>query len=126
MQFYIIFYNSNPIAMPGGELVSATDANKRKAFNWVERISANSGTVPAPSILAALELKPDAIWLLSDGLFSQQACDVIQQANADSSVQIHTIAFHDNRGEAPLKRIARENRGKYRFVQDTSSRRRRQ
>ena len=27
MQFYIIFYNSNPNAMPGGELVSAADAN---------------------------------------------------------------------------------------------------
>ena len=125
MQFYIIFYNSNPNAMPGGELVSASDANKRKAFNWVEHISAESGTNPAPAILAALELKPDAIWLLSDGLFSQQACDVIQQANADSSIQIHTIAFHDNHGEAPLKRIAQENRGKYRFVQDTSPRRRR-
>jgi hypothetical protein len=125
MQFYIIFYNSKPNAMPGGELVSAADANKRKSFNWVEYISAGGGTNPAPAILAALELKPDAIWLLSDGLFSQQACDVIQQANANSSVQIHTIAFHDNRGEAPLKRIAQENRGKYRFVQDTSTRRRR-
>ena len=125
MQFYIIFYNSNPNSMPGGELVSAAEANKRKAFNWVERISAGGGTNPAPAILAALELKPDAIWLLSDGLFSQQACDVIQQANTKNRVQIHTIAFHDNNGEAPLKRIAQENRGKYRFVQDSSPRRRR-
>ena len=125
MKFYIFFYNSKPIAMPGGELVSAADSNKRKAFNWVEHISAGGGTNPAPAILAALELKPDAIWLLSDGLFSQQACEVIQQANAKSRSQIHTIAFHDNNGEAQLKRIAQDNRGKYRFVQDASPRQRR-
>jgi uncharacterized protein with von Willebrand factor type A (vWA) domain len=111
--------------MPGGELVSAAEANKRKSFNWVEHISAGGGTNPSPAILAALELKPDAIWLLSDGRFSPQVCDVIQQANANSSIQIHAIAFHDNNGEAQLKRIAQENRGKYRFVQDTSPRRRR-
>ncbi len=125
MQFYIIFYNSTPIAMPGGKLVSASDANKRKAFNWVEHISAGGGTNPAPAILAALDLKPDAIWLLSDGLFSPQVCDVIQQANAESRIQIHTIAFYDNHGEAQLLRIAQDNRGKYRFVQDASTRRRR-
>jgi VWA domain-containing protein len=125
MKFYIFFYNSTPIAMPGKQLIPAVQANKTKAFNWVEHITTGGGTQPAPAVLEALKLKPDAIWLLSDGLFSQQACDEIRQANSDGKVQIHTIAFHDNHGEAQLKRIAQENRGKYRFVQDTSPRRRR-
>ena len=53
---------------------------------------------------------------VSDGLFDESAADVIRTANPGRRVRIHTIAFYDNEGEAVLRRIAEENRGKYRFV----------
>ena len=82
----------------------------------MEHVSSGGGTLPAEAMLKAISLKPDAIWLLSDGIFGEHACDVIGNANRGSRISIHTIAFYDNQGEAQLKRIAGENNGKYRFV----------
>jgi len=63
-----------------------------------------------------LRFQPDAIWLLSDGLFPPAAADLIRNENPNAHTQIHTIAFYDNQGEPLLRRIAEENRGRYRFV----------
>lgn len=116
MQFYIIFYNHRYVAMPADGLVPATDAHKIRFEAWVEGIPAAGSTNPTPAVLLALSLRPNAIWLLSDGLFESSAADAIRQANPRAGVQIHTIAFHDNHGEPQLRRIAEENRGQYRFV----------
>ncbi|MBN1845520.1 MAG: VWA domain-containing protein [Sedimentisphaerales bacterium] len=124
-QFFILFYNHSFSAMPAENLVRSTDAQKAQAFQWVEQIGSSGGTDPTGAMLKALSLEPDAIWLLSDGLFHDQACTVIQQANPQAKVQIHTIAFHDNQGERQLMRIAEENRGHYRFVPGAAPIRRR-
>ncbi len=116
MKFYIIFYNQSFISMPAETLVAATKENKNRYFNWVESISAGGGTQPTEGMLKALSLKPDSIWMLSDGQFGPQVCDAIRQGNVGGKVQIHTIAFYDNTGEVQLKRIAKDNRGAYRFV----------
>jgi len=116
MQFFIIFYNHEYEAMPARGLVPATDANKRHFLNWAAAMDAGGGTDPTEAMLFALGLKPDAIWLLSDGLFSSSAADAVRQANPGAAVQIHTVAYWENSGEAVLQRIAQENRGKYRFV----------
>lgn len=116
MQFFIIFYDNRYLAMPASGLVRASEANKKKYLAWVESIGGGGGTEPVAGMQAALALKPDAIWLLSDGLFDGQDADLIGQANPGKRTQIHTIAFYDNAGEAVLQKIAEDNRGKYRFV----------
>ncbi|MCF7958544.1 MAG: VWA domain-containing protein [Phycisphaerae bacterium] len=116
MKFFIIFYNQGFIAMPAENLVAATQENKSRYFDWIEKIVAGGGTHPTEGMIKALSLKPDAIWMLSDGQFGPQACEAIRQANQGAKVQIHTIAFYDNTGEVQLKKIAEENRGAYRFV----------
>ena len=116
MEFFVIFYDHQFIPMPGDKPVRATRENLLAASKWIESIAAGGGTDPTGAMLLALSFKPDAIWLLSDGLFAVQAADAIRAANPRAKVQIHCIAFYENAGEPVLRKIAEENRGHYRFV----------
>lgn len=116
MEFYVVFYNDRTLVMPASGPVKATAQNKRKYEAWINEVIADGGTRPAEPMKMALELEPDAVWLLSDGEFEASVCSQVRDANRNARVQIHTIAFHSNAGEAQLARIARENRGVYRFV----------
>jgi len=118
--FYTLFFNTAHKAMPARDLVRATEGNKRKHFAWVSDIHAGGSTDPTSAMKLALSLKPDVIWLLSDGIFHAQAAVVIKGANPRQKVQIHTIAFYSREGEVVLRRIAEENRGRYRFVSPAS------
>ncbi len=116
-QFFIIFFNDNHRPMPADKPAKATEPNKRNLIEWVNHNALpGGGTDPRSAMLLALSLQPDAIWLLSDGLFDENACEVIRAANPGGRVVVHTIAFFENIGEPVLKRIAEENRGIYRFV----------
>jgi len=115
-QFYVIFYSSTPLALPPLRLWQATDQGKAFALRWVEGVSAEGGTEPLQAVMLALRLKPDAVFLLSDGHFSVGIAGQIRQANPGAQIRIHTLAFHDQSGEQVLKRIAEENNGIYRFV----------
>jgi hypothetical protein len=116
MKFYIIFYNNGFEPMPAEELVKASGPNKSRYLGWAEGINSRGGTDPQKAMIMALKLKPDAIWLLSDGQFNDRVCDVIRRENSGARVQIHTIAFYSQTGEDVLQRIARENLGMYKFV----------
>jgi len=118
MKFYIIFYDHQFEPMPASQLVLATQENKTHYLQWVDGIGAGGGTDPRGAMALALSFNPDAIWLLSDGLFEMRTAEDIRAANPRAKVQIHTIAFYENSGERVLQRIAAENRGKYRFVPD--------
>lgn len=125
MRFFIIFYNDQPFPMQASGLVSATVANKRQHLGWVERMSEDGWTDPREAMKLALSLKPDAVWLLSDGVFDplsdEEVCGAIRAANPGGRVQIHTIAFYDDAGGPVLRRIAGENGGVYRFVPPADS-----
>jgi hypothetical protein len=120
-KFYVIFYNQSFELMPAAGLVDATDDSKRKYLAWANTMRPEDGTDPTKAMLTALSMKPDAVWLLSDGLFPDAAADVIREANVGGKIQIHTIAFCENSGEPVLQRIAEENRGLYRFVPPSSA-----
>ncbi len=113
-KFFVIFYDSVSHPMQASGLVSATDANKMNYLPWIRSIASRGGTHPEEAMLHALSLKPDAVWLLSDGAFNDSVCDVIRVRNR--GIRIHTIAFHNPAGQAVLWRIANENGGSYMFV----------
>jgi hypothetical protein len=115
-KFFMIFYDHNYIKMESPDLVAATKENKEKYLAWAETMRSGGGTDPTEAMKEALALKPDAIWLLSDGLFPERVADAIKAANPEAKVQIHTIAFFEDSGKEVLSRIAEENRGKYRFI----------
>ena len=120
MEFYIIFFDDTHQSLQPVALARATEAGKRGQFAWVRSIRSGAGTNPTSAMTLALSLKPDVIWLLSDGMFNRDVTNVIRRANGRRKTQIHTLAFYSREGERVLKQIADENRGKYRFVSPAS------
>jgi Mg-chelatase subunit ChlD len=118
--FYVYFFSSLTFPMfdsnqPERNLLPATAANVAKLDAWVDGTSARGGTEPQDALLQALELKPEAIFLLTDGSFDANVVDAVRAANRDGVV-INTIGFMNPAGEQLLKQIAEQNRGTYRFV----------
>lgn len=123
-KFYVIFYDHRSLPMPAESLVAATTENRRTFGEWIEKADGGGGTDPRAALQAALSLKPDAIWLMADGLFEhvtqEEILELIRANNPGARIQINTIAFFDKEGEPILQRIAQENRGKYRFIPPTT------
>ena len=116
MEVCVLFYDDNFLMMDDGRLLKASKANKNKILSWVGQVASGGGTDPSAAMAKALSLKPDAIWLLSDGQFSSEIATMIGQQNHRGRVMIPTIAFFSREGEAVLRQIATENRGRYQFI----------
>ncbi len=118
-EYFIIFYNhlSYPMDEPG--LVPANEKQFEKTREWVSFVRPQGGTVPQPALLAALKMKPDAIFFLSDGLFDPGTGRDVRIRNRGKArrIPIHTIAFVNREAEGLMRTIARNSGGKYRFVQ---------
>lgn len=105
-------------AMPGGRLVRASPRGKADAIKWLDSQSPMGGTDPTSALETALRMKPDTIYLMTDGAFNDPMAvfDVLAQGNPKRTVSVNTIAFHERAMELTLKEIARLHRGDYRFV----------
>lgn len=112
-------------------MLSATNVNKRRAAEWVNSLGLGGGTDPRYGVMSGLKLKPDAIFLLSDGEFNGRAVNshgirgnprierIIEQQR-NSMVPIHTIAFEDLENRRRLRGIAAMTNGTHRFVGNVS------
>jgi len=124
-QFQIIFYNERPtmFALAGqpDRLVFGTPANRATAQQFVRGITADGGTRHEEALWMALKLQPDVIFFLTDAdqpELSPGQLQRIERAN-NGRCSINTIEF----GLGPkigednfLMRLARENNGKYAYV----------
>lgn len=124
-QFQIIFYNENPtmFALAGqpNKLVFGTPANRTTAEQFVRGITADGGTRHEEALWMALKLQPDVIYFLTDAdqpELSPTQLNKIERAN-NGHCSINTIEF----GLGPkvgdenfLMRLARENNGRYVYV----------
>jgi hypothetical protein len=116
--FLVIFFDDGFMVMPPGHLVAATARNKSLAKAWIDSMDTRGGTDPSRAMEFALGLKPETIFLMTDGQFlsAEVVNRVIDAANVGRRTSINTIAFHERAEEEELKKIARENRGDYRYV----------
>ncbi|MSQ90168.1 MAG: VWA domain-containing protein, partial [Phycisphaerales bacterium] len=120
--FYVIFFDNEELPMPPDAMVLASKSNKSTYFAWADTESvgpsSRGGTDPSGALDIALSrLKPDAIFLLTDGGFdADRSFQVINTKNADHRVEINTIGFHDRSNEAVMQQIATENHGEYRYI----------
>ncbi len=131
-RFYVIFYDTECDYMritradqDESRSVQATPANKQRLRSWAMRVEMNYGRAPYEPLEYALQkLKPDVIFLLSDGEFPKHMEELIQSENRVSNLFgetkpisiIHTISYHSREGEARMRRIAENNFGQYRHV----------
>lgn len=115
-KFFVIFFNDTSIPMPAPkDMQSASDGLKEKYLAWVDAQPADGGTEPADALRYALRLKPDTIFLLTDGSFSPKTARLLQVLNRER-VTIHTIGFSESANSALLGGIAADHAGTYRFV----------
>ncbi|HIL24442.1 MAG TPA: VWA domain-containing protein [Verrucomicrobia bacterium] len=116
-QFMIYFFSDGAQAMPANAMLAGTPKNIQWATGWVRGRSTAGGTDPTEALKWCFNLRPDTVWLLTDGQFADgPALDAIAAGNRQLKARINTLAFHDKGGADILQRIARENDGTYRFV----------
>lgn len=91
-------------------LLPANKNNKEKVIEWIRTISTGNGTQPLNAILAALDLNPEVIVVMSDGQFDGSIVSVITKKNGKKT-RIDCIGMDED--IESLRRIAQENGGKY-------------
>lgn len=111
-QFTVIFYNDGPLMMPGGAMRTVDTASKDGLTAWLRLIEPDGGTDPRAAMRTAIGLKPDVIFLLSDGLFPDGTVEDITARNKNK-IPIHCIDLSAGLGGDQLKRIAESSGGKY-------------
>ncbi len=130
-RFYVVFFDAQPDYMRLSNAnadeprsVNATPGNKAALKRWAMRISKDRGRAPYDPLRFALELKPDVIFLLSDGEFPQGIEDLLKEENKVENLFgeshpisiVHTISYHSKEGESRMRRIAEQNKGQYRYI----------
>jgi len=118
-EFHGLFFSSGaPVEMPTRRLVNATRRNKALAGEFIDRIVPEGETDPSKTIERAFAMRPDVIYLLTDGEFDRSIVDLTKRLNAGGKVTVHTIGFLYRGGEEVLKQIAEQNNGHYVFVSE--------
>ncbi len=117
-KFHVIFFNAGrPLENPPRRLVSAIRAHKETFLEFLEGVGPKGGTNPGPALHRALDLEPDLIYLLSDGVdFDADLLEKLKTWNENRKVEIYTIAYLDRSGSELLQLIARQNNGKFKYV----------
>src|SRR5690606_17153682 len=134
-RFYVFLFNWSTAPMFGpaddpGTLVHATPENVDRLRRWLAGIYPQSGTDPRRALREAFRMRPDAIFLLSDGQFNTPSeynamqgwdtsrttvFDVVARSNS-ADAQIHTIAFEDVIAAQGMSLLAERTNGQFRFV----------
>ncbi len=109
------------------KLLPASAENKRAFFRWIDGKAPTGSTEPLAALKRALALRPDAVFLFSDGLFDEQVVTETTAANARRA-QIHCLVFDElllgdasgvprvTDGAKRMRRIAEQNGGKSKIV----------
>ncbi len=123
-QFQIIFYNHKNWAFnPAGEgnrLLYATDRNKELAARFVRGMTADGGTEHEGALLAAIALRPDVIFFLTDAdeprLWPSQLERLRRRA---AGIAIHAVEFGFGPQQNPrnfLVQLAEQNGGRHTYI----------
>lgn len=138
-RFYVVFFGEETLKMrlgnaaePEPRSVYATEENKRALRRWASTLSMQPGRWPKEALTFAFKLRPDCIFLLTDGAMPDYVPEMVRSNNIVETLLdgpkprsiIHTIGFHNPEGEAILSKIAKENGGTYHFVPPNANSRR--
>jgi hypothetical protein len=111
-RFAVICYNDQAWPLPG-ELPRPADlASKDQLRRWLRLIEPDGETDPRGAMALALGLRPDAVFLLSDGEFPPGTVAAIAQKNP-RKIPIHCIDLAGGGASVTLQRIARDSGGRY-------------
>lgn len=111
-RFQVIFFSDQAVPL-SADLKLANTKNKKDVNDALHRQRPGGGTFPWPAMQKALEAKPNAIFLLSDGEFSDHVVSQITSANT-LEIPIHTVSIGSD--AVTLRKIAGQNKGFFRLI----------
>ncbi len=113
-RYLVIFYNDRVLPMPGGLPQSAEKGSAMRTLNWASLLVPDGATEPEAAMKMAIGLRPDAVFLLSDGEYPEGAADrIIANNKGPSPVLVNSIDLSGGAGGTDLKRIAERSGGQY-------------
>jgi hypothetical protein len=126
-EFNVIVFSAR-VAAWSPRLVRATEGAKKQAVEFVDRLVAAGGTSTYDALAAALGMRVEAIYLLTDGepstglIVDKDAILVaMQNQNRGVGSSIHTIGIGLGGAADPavkfLKKLAEQNHGQHRTVE---------
>ena len=116
------------------QYVQVREGHETKLRNWIYDVSLGAGTDPRRALSLAHQMKPDAVFLLSDGQFNQPRTPMSESGwldergeRVDISVQegakmiykdlpIHTIAFENPFTKTAMEAISDATGGEFKYV----------
>lgn len=119
-RFVVIFFNADvtPYEATAWQLVDLLD--RPKLEQWLASLRANGGTRPRPALSAAFGLKPEALFLVTDGqalTHSEVDAIIVEAAAAGTRIHVIDLGSEQPAGEgAPLRRLGDQTGGSYRQV----------
>ena len=129
-RFYVICFDDKTTCMFNSPASKAryyeNDESVRKRLKrWLASKQLGPGTYPAKAMTMALEMRPDAIFFLSDGELRDNTLFRLREINGFSTerrqIPVHTIHLMSAEGRATLQLIATENSGTFTPVLGASS-----
>ncbi|MEZ6048152.1 MAG: VWA domain-containing protein [Planctomycetaceae bacterium] len=114
-KFFIIFFNTEAMPMPGRKMQLAGEQNADEALIWMSKHRAEGETDPSNAIQLALSMRPDVIHFLTDGEINPLLIETVRKIN-QGRVSINTYCISNRDGENTVLKIAEQNRGTYKFV----------
>ena len=126
-QFQVVIYNERPKvfnpAGPSGRLAFGTDANRAEVKKFLAALEAEGGTDHMAALSLAIRLRPDVIFLLTDGDKPlPSARDLARLDRLGPGIVIHTIQFGEGPRAGPrgwMAKLAQQSGGEHRYVDTT-------
>jgi len=115
--FSVLFFTYEGYAAVDRQWLMADANGKQRAMDFINALRPYGSTDPVPGIKQAFALKPDVIYLGTDGDFPNNAAvlDAIRNLDPNHQVRINTVLLGDGEPEiqALLQGIASESGGRF-------------
>ena len=120
-KFYVVFFDRGLLRMFGDKgpkkMLPATPDNLKRFNKWVSKVDVGSGTMPFQAMKVVMALRPDTLFLLTDGSFDAGDKTVAHFSTKKSKgFRIHTIGI-EHRDDGTLEKLAKTSGGTFRAVQ---------
>jgi len=121
--FYVVLFSSDTFPMFNStsrspQMLSATEENKDRLKGWLAGVEPVGNTDPREALRLGLQLKPCALFLLTDGRFTGGYADVFRLVRRCNTAEspIHTVAYEDASAGEQLDHLSKQTGGVYRYI----------
>lgn len=118
-RFAVLTFSTDSAPLGGRKgWTEANENGKRWAKRAIAALQPQGGTEPLPAFREVFELRPrpDAIYFMTDGEFSEEVVEAVALLNRNTKIPVHCICFVSRESETQMKKIATQSGGSFTFV----------